>query len=155
MTTKKTTRPARRQQNPNRSRARAWKPVFLRVLDEQRSVTLAAEAAGVHLSTVYEARRTDAAFGEAWAGVETKLTESLEREAVRRAYDGWDEPVFQKGEQVGVVRKYSDPLLMFLLRGRRPDVYRDRTELTGPGGGPIQLVALSELARQAELEEGK
>lgn len=49
----------------------------------------------------------------------------LEDEARRRAVDGVDEPVFQGGELVGHVRRYSDRLLEFLLRGRRPTVYRE------------------------------
>ena len=56
-------------------------------------------------------------------------TDILEDEARRRAYDGVDEPVFYQGTMVGTVRKYSDALLMFLLRGRKPEVYRDRTEV--------------------------
>ena len=44
----------------------------------------------------------------------------LEDEARRRAVDGVDEPVFQQGKQVGTIRKHSDTLLIFLLKGIRP-----------------------------------
>ena len=45
---------------------------------------------------------------------------------------------FYKGSVCGVVRKYSDSLLMFLLKGARPDVYREqmRHEHAGVAGGP-------------------
>jgi hypothetical protein len=48
----------------------------------------------------------------------------LEDEAVRRAYEGWLKPVFYQGRQCGAVRRYSDKLLMFLLKGWRPERYR-------------------------------
>jgi len=54
--------------------------------------------------------------------------ETLEAEAVRRAHDGVDEPVFYRGEECGYVRRYSDVLLIFLLKGAMPDKYRERYE---------------------------
>ena len=62
-----------------------------------------------------------------------------EDEAVRRAHDGVDEPVFYQGKACGVVRKYSDTLLIFLLKGRRPEKYRDRpSHAVGvPDDGPV------------------
>lgn len=51
--------------------------------------------------------------------------DSLEDEAVRRARDGYDKPVYQQGQCVGQVRKYSDTLMVFLLKGARPKKYRD------------------------------
>ncbi len=35
------------------------------------------------------------------------------------------------------VRKFSEGREQFLLRGARPDVYRERHELTGKDGGPV------------------
>jgi hypothetical protein len=48
------------------------------------------------------------------------------------------EGVYYKGKPVGVKRIYSDALLMFLLRGARPEKYRTGVELTGPNGGPLE-----------------
>ena len=45
---------------------------------------------------------------------------------MRRALEGGEEPVFYQGKIVGSVRKYSDTLLMFMLKARRPERYRDR-----------------------------
>ena len=56
----------------------------------------------------------------------------------RRAVEGVEEPVgWYKGEAGGVVRKYSDTLLIFLLKGRKPEMYRERYEHSGPGGRPV------------------
>ena len=60
------------------------------------------------------------------------------------------EPVFYKGAKCGAVQKYSDLLLIFLLKARRPDMYRERWtgELSGPGGKPLhpEPVDLSRLS---------
>jgi hypothetical protein len=76
----------------------------------------------------------------------------MEDEAMRRAVDGWDEPVYQKGEQVGVVRKYSDSLLALLLRGRRPDVYRDNAQVQV--SAPTVFVLESAFSPPRQIEAG-
>jgi hypothetical protein len=58
---------------------------------------------------------------------------TLESEARRRAVDGVDEPVFHKGRICGTVRKYSDALLMFLLRGNAPEKYKEGVTVGGNG----------------------
>jgi hypothetical protein len=47
-------------------------------------------------------------------------TDLLEDEALRRAEDGVAEPRFYEGRLCGHVQKYSDTLLIFLLKARRP-----------------------------------
>ena len=44
---------------------------------------------------------------------------------------GVEQPVFYKGEVCGSVRKYSDVLLIFLLKGLRLEVYRENKHITG------------------------
>ncbi len=44
-------------------------------------------------------------------------------------YEG--EPYFE--------HKYSDTLLIFLMKGAMPDKYRERREVTGADGGPVKL----------------
>ena len=41
--------------------------------------------------------------------------------------------------RAGVVRKYSDTLLIFLLKGQRPEKYRDRPShaVGAPDDGPV------------------
>ena len=62
-------------------------------------------------------------FAEDWDLALAEGTDKLEDECWRRAVDGYDEPIFFSGRQVGVVKRYSDTLLTVLLRGRRPEVY--------------------------------
>jgi hypothetical protein len=50
--------------------------------------------------------------------VRTWRPDALEREAWRRAVEGFDEPVHYQGEVVGYVKKYSDRMLELLLKAK-------------------------------------
>jgi transposase-like protein len=97
---------------------------FLATLAKTGNVTLSAEAAGVGRETVYRWRRDSEDFAGAWDEANTLGTDALEDEAVTRAVAG-----------------KSDTLLIFMLKARRPEKFKERsaTEHTGLGGGPIQL----------------
>ena len=49
------------------------------------------------------------------------------------------------------IRKHSDALLALVLKGRRKKVYADRTELTGPEGGPMAVDDSLRAARVAAI----
>jgi hypothetical protein len=85
---------------------------FLEELAAGGTVADACHAAGFSRQYAYERRKVDAEFGQAWVDVLEAGTEQLEREAGRRAMMG------------------SDLLMIFLLKSRRPEVYRDRYEVT-------------------------
>jgi hypothetical protein len=72
----------------------------------------------------------DQEFALAFKQADLQATESLEKEAWRRARDGFAEEVWQHGKLVGTIQRYSDRLLEFMLRARRPDVYRDRVDVS-------------------------
>jgi hypothetical protein len=78
-------------------------------------------------------------YAAAFAEVKDEAAQTLEDEAVRRAHEGVLEPVYYKGKACGVIRVYSDTLLLSLLKAVRPEKYRDRTEVSGPGGGPVRI----------------
>jgi hypothetical protein len=59
------------------------------------------------------------------------LTDALEEEAVRRGLDGYQRPIYQRGELVGHETVYSDQLLNLQLRARRPEKYRERVDVSG------------------------
>lgn len=106
------------------------KKEFLAGFAEHGTVTAAAKMAGCGRRTVYDWLARDAEFRAAFAEAEQQAVDSLEREAYRRALEGTDEPVYQGGKKVGVIRKYSDTLLIFLLKGNRPTKYRERVDVT-------------------------
>jgi len=79
---------------------------------------------------------TDEAFAAAWDDAVNQGTDVLEAEALRRAKDRFNEPRFYEGDVCGHVRKYSDTLLIFLLKARRPEKYQGRI---ATGSGPIAV----------------
>ncbi|MFM9863992.1 MAG: hypothetical protein ACKVRO_10325, partial [Micropepsaceae bacterium] len=58
-------------------------------------------------------------------------------EADRRGRDGFDEPVFYRGEQCGVKHRYSDNLLLARLKALQPELYRDMPTLMALPDQPV------------------
>ena len=101
-------------------------------------VTAACRVAKVGRRTVYDAR-IDEEFAAAWDEIEQETTDVMEREAYRRAVDGVPEPLVSAGKHVTDVRKYSDTLLIFMLKGRRPEKFRENVKVEH--GGAIKTKA--------------
>ena len=70
-----------------------------------------------------------ASYREAFAEARERAIETMEAEARRRAVEGVEETVFYQGTKCGTRRRYSDNLLMFLLKAARPDVYAERAQV--------------------------
>jgi hypothetical protein len=100
------------------------KDIFIEVLSLTGKVTEAAKAAGYADSTyMHKMRRQDKVFEQRWKDAIEAAGDSLEAEAIRRASEGVLEPIYYKGEVAGYKRNYSDQLMMFLLRGSKPEKY--------------------------------
>jgi hypothetical protein len=99
---------------------------FLATLAATGNVKASALAAGVHRDTAYALRASEPAFAAAWASALEDATDTLEAEARRRAVDGVGEPIFQGGKYLGEITKYSDTLLLALLKAHRPEKFRDK-----------------------------
>ena len=112
-------------------------------------VDKACEQAGIARQTAYNRRSADADFANRWGEAKRIGAEALEDEAMRRAAEGVDEPVFHQGAQVGTIRKYSDTLAIFLLKGAMPDKYRDNAKLEL--AGRVELSKLSDQELDDEL----
>ena len=82
------------------------------VLAETANVTESCKRVGIGRITVYQRRGDDPSFAEDWDRPVGLGTPALEDEAVRRAREGADEPVFYKGEHCVNVHRYSDTLLI-------------------------------------------
>jgi len=85
---------------------------FCDILATGASIKAACEAIGISRPTAYEWRKNDPKFKAAWDSALESGTDLLEDEAKRRALDN------------------SDTLLIFLLKARRPQKYRDTLKLT-------------------------
>ncbi len=110
------------------------KDTFLRAFGIMGNVRAACIQANVSRETVYKWLKRDKKFATAYN--EYAVPDSvdfLESEAFRRAVQGVEEPVISHGEvvydddgNIVTVKKYSDALLMFLLKARAPQKYRER-----------------------------
>ena len=78
-------------------------------------------------------RQRSKRFAAQWDDALEEATDLLEAEAWRRAFTGIDKPMFFKGEVVASIKKYSGPLLMFLLEAHRPQKFRDGGKVEQPG----------------------
>jgi hypothetical protein len=135
----------------------------------------AAAACKIERDMHYRWLANDPEYPALFEAAKARAVQSWEDEAVRRAVEGVFEPNKFKGEFVypvvgyevdavtGLpdrdrpifgkkplgVMKHSDGLLEFLLRGGKPETYRDRgsVEVTGAGGGPIEIVERLNAAR--------
>lgn len=136
---------------------------FLAAFKSSASIIAAAAAVGIDRGLHYQWLASDPEYPARFLEARDEAAQTLEDEAVRRAHVGVDEPVIYQGalcfpwietvdpvtgetankrsDQPLVIRKHSDALLMFLLKGARPEKYREtwKGEISGPGGGPIPL----------------
>lgn len=114
------------------------KKKYIELLESGLTAVAAAQELGPNVATFYRHRNDDEAFDKACKeaqlhGARNRL-QMLESEAYRRAVEGVDEPVFYKGDECGAVRKYSDKILLVLLKAeanRAGDpAYKDRFDVT-------------------------
>lgn len=95
---------------------------FLSIVADGHSITYAARLVGMSRSRVYAIREVDAEFAEALEQAVQEGSEALEDVALSRAIEG------------------SDTLLMFLLKGRMPEKYKDRVQQDTNVSGDIKII---------------
>lgn len=129
------------------------KRAFLAAFAEVGNITRAAEISKCSRDMHYSWLKNDPDYPALFRQADQQACDRLEQEARRRAIEGTEKPVFHKGEQCGVVREYSDTLLIFLMKGAMPEKYKERQahEVTGKGGGPIEVKRYDHLD-DAELD---
>jgi hypothetical protein len=147
----------------SRSTNTHWHTTFIDTLHATSSVVQAARAAGISPRTAYRHRKGNAHFRDAWwAALEdapapdsadapqddsspadppawppADEVEALEREAWRRAVEGYDYPVTYGGEITDTYKKYSDTLLIFLLKAHCPEKYARPGADDDQDNGPV------------------
>lgn len=89
-----------------------WEDRFLTLLESTFSVAAAAAGAGIDRGTAYKRREAHPDFRAKWEA------------ALANAMDGLEEAAYKRA------REMSDTLAIFLLKTRRPDLYRDRQDVT-------------------------
>jgi len=140
---------------------------FLEYLAETGNVSRSLKLVGTSPARIYALRNNDPVFRQAWDEAEEIAADRLEQEAWRRAVEGFDEPVVSAGKLVRdedgnavMVRRFSDTLLLALLRARRPAKYNKRlaADLAVASSAvsfdvrAMLLTKLAQLASQAQIE---
>ena len=78
---------------------------------------------------VYLLEKEDEEFATAFREAQRMGVDVLEDEARRRAFEGVEEVVYYQGLAVDVAKKYSNSLLVFLLKGAKPKKYRENSSV--------------------------
>lgn len=119
------------------------KQAFLAAYRATASVAGAARATRISRHTHHDWMKVDANYRAAFETVQDEAGQTLEDEAVRRAYEGVKRPIFYGGKPMKTGRgknartfyevEYSDQLLLALLKRFRPKLYREHVaaEVTG------------------------
>jgi hypothetical protein len=170
------------------TRARPWKKRFLDELVKNGSLSLSGRLVGVGRETVLAHRKKFPEFDEQVRNALAEAGDLLEAEARRRGFDGVDEPVIHQGVPSGqwvnerglpvshltpgavfiplTVKKYSDTLLMFMLRALKPKRFRENHKIDIEGKVKVrqsvdftklsteQLKALADIAKTAVTTTG-
>lgn len=128
---------------PQRKKA-ARQEAFLQAFRDTGNISVAAKLAGVDRKEHYRWLEAGGEYPKLFEDATDTAADGLEAEARRRAVEGIEEPVgWFKGEPGGYVKRYSDTLLIFLLKGAKPEKYRERYEHTGKDGDPLLPTAVT------------
>lgn len=153
-----------KSKNTTQRLKRDKKTAFLELFARCGNVTRASDEIGLDRGRHYAWLRKDEEYRAKFAEAEQRAARNLEDEAYERAITGARRPVLHDGKQVmlpekrivtvigedGVSRETetevlvplfeyqkSDTLLIFLLKGLKPDRYRDQVAVMGKDGQPI------------------
>jgi hypothetical protein len=113
---------------------------FLETLRQSCNVAESCRAAGLARRSVYEWRDADPEFMADWLEAEAEAVDKLEREAWRRGAEGYDEPVIFQGVITDSYKKYSDRMLEILLKGHRPERFKERIAAEHSGTVAINIL---------------
>ncbi len=121
---------------------------FLAAYSTVMTVRHAASIAGISRTTHYEWLKTDPEYAKAFEQAKLDACDMLEKEALRRAVAGVEEVTYDKeGKVVSTKKRYSDTLLIVLMKANMPDKYIERRaiELAGTVAVKATVVPAEEL----------
>lgn len=128
------------------------KRAFLAAYSEGGTVTAAAELADIARETHYAWLRIDPVYAAAFRQADEHAADRLEAEARRRAVEGVEESIYHQGKVVGTVQRYSDTLLIFLLKGNKPEKFREHMDMTGASTVDVTVTGSLSVVMQQMIE---
>lgn len=145
------------------------KHIFLRALAQTGIVAVAASAAGWSYTAARDCRRRDEGFAKSWDVAIEVAADLVEAALHQRAVHGIEKPIWHKPkdgvpEVIGYETVYSDPLMQTLIKGLKPEKYRDNYKvehdlgskggvLVVPGVVPLDEWTLAAARQQAKYRE--
>jgi hypothetical protein len=126
---------------------RSWYVEFIDELRKQRSVMHACRKIGVGRTQAYELKKQDAQFRAAWDDAVASNKEDLVASAMKRAIDGYLEPIVYKGQVVHARVRFDPVLTIFMLKKNVPG-YEDHAANAG-GAAPEELAEYMRRAAEA------
>lgn len=141
-----------RRRATNAAHKKGWQSIAIKAMASGATVTEAAALAGKDRATIYRHLESNEQFKKDFDDATEQGTDVLEAEATRRAVNGVDEPVIYQGQVtfIGIdkdgnscdpsapiavkhvpltIRKPSDTLMIFMLKARRPNKFRDNSKI--------------------------
>jgi len=115
-------------ENPNVQQIRTWnrQETFLAAYAQTGAVNKSAVAAECTVEAYYNWVNSDNyyTFQKRFEQAKEKLLENMVQEIDRRAFEGYEHPIWHNGKQVGVEKRFSDNLAMFRIKKLDPS-YRE------------------------------
>lgn len=90
--------------------------LFFETLSDSCNVALSAKAAGFSATWAYNRKREDAGFRGRWARAVREAYAKLELILLERAISGTEKAVRSRGGEDAIIREYSTPLAIALLK---------------------------------------
>jgi hypothetical protein len=135
----------------NKSRLNGKQRAFLAAYSKTGNISVAAKSASVGRRSHRDWMASEL-YSTAFAEADEDAIELLEGEALRRAVQGTERTVYYQGRECGRMREYSDNLLMFLLKGRKPEKYRDNVQVQHTGEINLIIERLNEGRKRVALQ---
>lgn len=163
------------EQNGTPKKRPRWAKAFLAALAQTGNIRHACEVVDIGRTTAYTLRSDDETFAAEWESAIEESADLLEKEARRRAELGVQRLKFHNGNTIMVQaqgpggeplvnvegqpvmvpyveHEYSDTLMIFLLKGIRPEKYRERTDMRHSGKVDIGSLSNAELLAITESQ---
>ena len=100
--------------------------IFLKTLESNSlDIETACKASGLQRAKIPKMERAWAKFRLAMVEVRTRVMEGLEAAIIRRARDGWKNPVVSNGQIIGEKTEHDGKLAQFILEGNMGRYKRD------------------------------
>lgn len=134
-----------------------WESTFLKAFTEEYGIEgRAARAAGVHPSAIHRRIKESPRFAMLYASAQRMVDDVLEWEALRRALEPNEKPIFSRGMLVGTVKEWDTRHLEWMLERRMPEKYHllSRIEFGADKRGEVKFkLELGDSTPELESDE--